>query len=160
MIKRNLTSINIVFGLILFSSLTVSCFNLNKTKDSKKENSNQETQIEGMWELHTYQPQDDTAFIVMEGVTIKKVFCDKEWMSIAISTKNNKVVHTAGGNFSFYGNSLSEEVLYHQKNLESIGDINTFNVTKLNDTLYVSGILNPDTEDEYKIEEYWVKVSK
>ena len=57
------------------------------------------------------------------------LFYGNEWMSIAINTENNKVVHTAGGQFVTNQNTLSEEVLYHQKNLESIGDINTFNVS-------------------------------
>ena len=159
MYKIKTNYIKYIFSLLILTSMLSSCMSPSNNQESNQAKDTSISNVEGMWELLTYQPQDDTLFIEMTGINIKKVFYGNEWMSIAINTENNKVVHTAGGQFVTNQNTLSEEVLYHQKNLESIGDINTFNVSINNDTLYLSGILKPDTEDEYKIEEYWVRVS-
>ena len=115
--------------------------------------------LQGVWELLTYQDQDDTVFRKMEGINIKKINCNGHWMSVAYKTKNNKAVHIAGGTYKYKNGVLFEKIEYHMKNLACIGDINVFNVKYKGDTIYVSGRLKEGTSDEYKIEEYWVKLN-
>jgi len=115
--------------------------------------------LQGVWELLTYQTQDDTIFQKMEGIYVKKINYKGAWMSSAYKTENNEVVHVAGGTYEYKEGVLFEKIEYHMKNLASIGDINVFNVKYNGDTIYVSGILKEGTPDEYKIEEYWVKLN-
>lgn len=116
--------------------------------------------LQGVWQLLSLQAQNDTLFNKMVGIEIKKINFNGHWMSSAYKIDNNEVVFVAGGSYEYKEGFLYEKIEYHMKNLESIGDINIFKVKIISgDSIYISGILKEGTADEYKIEEYWRKIS-
>lgn len=92
----------------------------------------------------------------MKGVIVEKYFTGNEWMSLAFKTENNKVWHGTGGVYKLEDGILSEDIDYSLN--DQVGTKNKLKVKVFNNTLYQSGIVQPGTHDEYKIEEYWIRV--
>jgi len=150
------------FIILLLSVLLVatSYLLISKNPGTKRDiGTMHKANLQGVWELYRYQKQEDTAFIAMPDVQIKKVFADDQWLSVAYKNDNKQIIHSAGGTFYMDESTLTEHIQFHQTELYAIGNQNLLNISIVGDTLHYSGIINPGKSDEHKIEEYWVKVS-
>lgn len=143
---------NLALCLLLLCSCTPKELQDNKDLNRKEQN------LKGVYRLISLQSQEDTLFNPMEGVGILKIFTDSQWISPAWLSRNNKVVNIAGGTYTFSNGVLTETLKYHNKDTINIGLSTSFRVKLKNDTLYQSGIFKPGTDEEYKVEEYWLKI--
>jgi hypothetical protein len=123
---------------------------------TKKENSKS---LHGVYKLISLQTQEDTIFAPMEGIDILKFYSDSQWISPAYLSINNKVVNLAGGTYSYDGNEHYIETLnYHSKDTVNMGLATSYRLVLKNDTLYQSGVFKPGTPEQWKVEEYWIKI--
>jgi hypothetical protein len=141
--------------LILILPCLLACNNvkIDMEKDSKEKKG-----LSGVYKLVSYQTQEDTVFEKMEGVEILKIFTDSQWISPAYLSRNNKVVNTAGGTYTFSDGIMKETLLYHSKDTLNKGLVSSYKVKLIGDSLYQSGVYKAGTPDEWKIEEYWIRI--
>ena len=138
---------------LIFVFLFLSCnsWPTNEFLDNPKK-------LKGVYKLLSLQSQEDTFFLPMEGVEIIKIITDSQWVSPAYLSKNNKVVNTVGGTYTYKNDEMSETIVYHSKDSASIGLVTNYKIKFLSDTLYQSGIFKKGTSEEWKVEEYWIRV--
>ncbi|HXA01776.1 MAG TPA: hypothetical protein VNW99_07305 [Cytophagaceae bacterium] len=144
--------ISFIWSLLLLSACNIAPEKNLKTADDK------DSSLRGIYKLISLQSQEDTVFAPMPGVEILKIFTESQWISPAYLLKNKKVVNLAGGTYSYSNGQLTETLHYHSKDTINIGLSTTFRIRLKNDTLYQSGVFKPGTAEEYKVEEYWIKV--
>jgi hypothetical protein len=141
----------------IWTLLFLSACNVVPPKD-RKTAGDKGTELRGIYKLISLQSQEDTVFAPMPGVEILKIFTDSQWISPAYLLRNKKVVNLAGGTYSYSNGQLKETLNYHSKDTINIGLSTTYRISLKNDTLYQSGVFKPGTPEEYKVEEYWIRV--
>jgi hypothetical protein len=96
----------------------------------------------------------------MDGVEILKIFTASNWISAAYLQTNKKVVNVSGGTYRLLDDKMYETILYHSKDIDSIGLTTPYKIVFLGDKFYQSGTFRAGTPKEWKVEEYWIKVGE
>lgn len=96
----------------------------------------------------------------MDGVEILKIFTASNWISAAYLKTNKKVVNVSGGTYKLLDGKMYETILYHSKDIDSIGVTTPYKIVFLGNKFYQSGIFRAGTPKEWKVEEYWIKVEQ
>jgi hypothetical protein len=144
--------IKIILSCLCLSSCNFSVMKNDNTSEIKKNT------LRGVYKLISLQSQMDKVFKPMEGVEILKIFTDSQWISPAYLYKNKKVANLAGGMYTYKNGILTETLKYHSKDTVNINLSTKYRVEVRNDTLYQSGIFKPGTDEEWKVEEYWIRI--
>ena len=66
MYKIKTNYIKYIFSLLILTSMLSSCMSPSNNQESNQAKDTSISNVEGMWELLTYQPQDDTLFILWQ----------------------------------------------------------------------------------------------
>jgi hypothetical protein len=119
-----------------------------------------QSSFRGVYKLLSLQAQDDVSFKAMNGVEIIKIFTASNWISAAYLGTNKKVVNVSGGTYRLADGKMFETILYHSKDIDSIGVTTAYKIEFLHDKFYQSGIFRAGTPKMWKVEEYWIKVGE